>query len=192
MNERFNQLPEERKAQILNGAMQAFAEHGYDKCSMADVAMYAGVSKPLIFHYFGTKIELFDYLNVYANMLKRQAQLKPAIKPDEDLLEAFSKTVKQRVAFVQLNPVAYRFLKQAEFTAHLQHPDQGAADLLKADTHRLRKGFSAPDTVRLLGWVGDGFVEEHLRANSSGRKTLEDLDTLLASLKKMLYKDKHK
>ena len=192
MNERFNQLSEDRQAQILNGAMQAFAEYGYDKCSMADVAMYAGVSKPLIFHYFTSKIELFDYLNKYANTLKGQAQQKPAIKPDEDLLEAFAKTVKQRVAFVQLNPVAYRFLKQAEFTAHLQHTDQGSAELLKSDAHRLRKGFIATDVVRLLGWVGDGFIEEHLRSNSSGRKTLEDLDALLTSLKKMLYKDKHK
>ena len=63
MNERFKQLPEDRQQQILNGAMQAFAEHGYDKCSMADVALYAGVSKTLLFHYFNTKIELFDYLN---------------------------------------------------------------------------------------------------------------------------------
>ena len=76
MNERFNQLPEERQSQILNGAMQAFSEHGYDKCSMADVAEHAGVSKALLFHYFNTKAELYEYLSTYANSLRLQAVQK--------------------------------------------------------------------------------------------------------------------
>ncbi|MGB4594576.1 MAG: helix-turn-helix domain-containing protein, partial [Anaerolineaceae bacterium] len=189
--ERFNKLPEDRQRQILNGAMQAFAEHGYEKCSTADVAGYAGVSKALLFHYFNTKIELFDYLNSYTNSLRHKARQKHVIKPEEDLLEAFAKLVKQRISLVQLNPLAYRFLKRNMLTDNLQPAEQDIADLQKTDVHRLRKGYTATEVVKLLGWLADGFIEDHLAANSNTGETLTDLENWLPNLKKMFYKDKH-
>jgi TetR/AcrR family transcriptional regulator len=191
MNERFNQLPEARRLQILNGAMQAFAEHGYDKCSMADVAEHAGVSKALLFHYFNTKAELYDYLSSYANSLGVQARQKLTIKPGEDLLEAFAKLVKQHIALTQMNPEAYRFLNHVVVFENLPSTDEDFQALFKADTRKLRKGFDDKEVVKLLGWVADGFIEEHLKAKSSARKALTDLENWLASLRKMLYKDKH-
>jgi TetR/AcrR family transcriptional regulator len=191
MNERFNQLPEERRSQIMNGAMQAFAEHGYDKCSVADVAELAGVSKALLFHYFNTKAELYDHLNSYATSLSQQAYQKLTIKPGEDLLEAFAKLVKQRIALTQMNPEAYRFLNHVVVFESMPPAEEDLQVLLKADTRRLRKGYIDTEVVKLLGWVADGFIEEHLTARSSSRKALTDLENWLISLRKMLYKDKH-
>ena len=190
MNERFNQLPEERQSQILTGAMRAFAEHGFDKCSMADVAEYAGVSKALIFHYFNTKDALYDYVSSYANSLRVQTHQKLSISPSDDLLEAFAKLVKQRIALTQLNPEAYRFLNHAVMFENLPSTDENILGLLKTDTSRLRKGYDDPEIVKLLGWITDGFIEEHLKAKSSARKELAELDKWLITLRKMLYKDK--
>lgn len=44
---------------ILAVARQLFAEAGYDKTSVRDVAAAAGVDPAMIRHYFGNKVELF-------------------------------------------------------------------------------------------------------------------------------------
>jgi AcrR family transcriptional regulator len=45
----------DREAQIVEVACRAFGEAGYAATSVADVAEAAGISKPLIYNYFGSK-----------------------------------------------------------------------------------------------------------------------------------------
>ncbi|MBE1547631.1 AcrR family transcriptional regulator [Mycobacterium sp. OAS707] len=44
---------------ILGAARRLFADTGYDKTSVRDVAAAAGVDPAMIRHYFGSKVELF-------------------------------------------------------------------------------------------------------------------------------------
>jgi AcrR family transcriptional regulator len=50
---------DERRAEILDAAMQVFAEHGYVGASTEEIARRAGISQPYVFRLFGTKKELF-------------------------------------------------------------------------------------------------------------------------------------
>lgn len=45
---------------ILEQAAEAFAERGYTAASMRSIAARAGVTQPLIHHYFGSKSALFE------------------------------------------------------------------------------------------------------------------------------------
>ena len=56
---RWSRRPESRPAEILKAAFAVFADAGYDRTTIADVAKRAGVSPALVVHYFGTKAELF-------------------------------------------------------------------------------------------------------------------------------------
>jgi len=49
----------DREQQILDAAVQGFAERGYAHASMAAIAQRAGISKPLIYEYFGSKEGLY-------------------------------------------------------------------------------------------------------------------------------------
>src|SRR6478672_3306050 len=49
----------EREGQIVAVAVEEFAAHGYAGASVADIAARAGISKPLIYQYFGSKDGLF-------------------------------------------------------------------------------------------------------------------------------------
>lgn len=49
----------EREAQILRAALEEFGEGGYHQTGMDAVAARAGVSKPLVHAYFGTKDALY-------------------------------------------------------------------------------------------------------------------------------------
>jgi AcrR family transcriptional regulator len=49
----------EREGQIVAEAIGEFAALGYTKASMVDIARRAGISKPLIYQYFGSKEGLY-------------------------------------------------------------------------------------------------------------------------------------
>jgi AcrR family transcriptional regulator len=49
----------EREEQIVAAAISEFATHGYARASMVEIARRAGISKPLIYQYFGSKDGLF-------------------------------------------------------------------------------------------------------------------------------------
>ncbi len=49
----------DRESQIREVAAQAFGTHGYAATSVVDVADLAGISKPLVYNYFGSKDGLF-------------------------------------------------------------------------------------------------------------------------------------
>ncbi len=57
---RVKRLPREvRERQILDAAVRVFSEHGYHNASMDEVSDVAGVSKPMIYAYLGSKEDLF-------------------------------------------------------------------------------------------------------------------------------------
>ena len=47
------------REQILDAAREAFSERGYDGATVRDVAERAGVDPALLYHYFGSKQQLF-------------------------------------------------------------------------------------------------------------------------------------
>ncbi|MFI6095697.1 TetR/AcrR family transcriptional regulator [Lentzea sp. NPDC051213] len=49
----------EREALILDAATSLFAERGFVATSLSDVAAAAGITKPLVYSYFGPKDDLF-------------------------------------------------------------------------------------------------------------------------------------
>ena len=51
-----------RRRQLLDVAMQVFAERGFHDASMNDIAVAAGVTKPVLYQHFASKRELFAEL----------------------------------------------------------------------------------------------------------------------------------
>jgi DNA-binding transcriptional regulator YbjK len=48
------------RAEILAAAREIFAESGYDRATIRQIAARAGVDPALVHHYFGTKDQLFS------------------------------------------------------------------------------------------------------------------------------------
>jgi TetR/AcrR family transcriptional regulator, transcriptional repressor of aconitase len=56
-----------RRAEILEGARRAFAEHGYEGATVARLEEATGLSRGAIFHYFENKNDLFVELAMEMN-----------------------------------------------------------------------------------------------------------------------------
>lgn len=65
---------EDRRGQIVETAAEVFIEHGYQGTSLEDIAAHAGITRPLIYHYFRDKDAL--YLEV---LTRARAALDAAI-----------------------------------------------------------------------------------------------------------------
>ena len=57
---RISKEPEARKQEILETAMKLFAEKGYEKTSISDIAKEIGVAQGLCYRYFPSKDILFQ------------------------------------------------------------------------------------------------------------------------------------
>lgn len=52
-------VSEDTRARIIDAACRCFAEHGYSNASNQDIARMAGLTTGALYHYFGSKAELF-------------------------------------------------------------------------------------------------------------------------------------
>ncbi|MCR5303246.1 MAG: TetR/AcrR family transcriptional regulator [Lachnospiraceae bacterium] len=66
MNEKFFDLAKEKQDRIMNAAISTFARRGYKCASTDEMKARAGISKGLLFHYFGDKSSLYGYVCDYS------------------------------------------------------------------------------------------------------------------------------
>jgi AcrR family transcriptional regulator len=87
--ERARRLPRAvRERQILDAAVQVFSRYGYHSASMDEISEVAGVSKPMIYTYLGSKEDLFGQcIRREATKLLEavQAGIQPDLPPDMQL-----------------------------------------------------------------------------------------------------------
>ena len=97
----------ETQNQILDAAMQNFAEHGYRGTSISKIAECAGVSKSLIFWYFENKGSLFQSLvdRFVKSCIEKLAKKGPegnAQKKIESLIDIYWKFICNNLQFVRI------------------------------------------------------------------------------------------
>ncbi|MBK0865236.1 MAG: TetR/AcrR family transcriptional regulator [Saccharopolyspora sp.] len=77
-----------RERQILDAAVESFAARGFHLASMDEISEFAGISKPMIYAYLGSKEELFiACIQREANRLIEAigTAVEPDLRPDEQL-----------------------------------------------------------------------------------------------------------
>jgi AcrR family transcriptional regulator len=101
---------EERRERILAAAVEVFAEFGYTRAKMQDIASRAGVVPSVIYDHFGSKRELhITLLELHAAQL-RDRSLRPLENASvEELVRA---SIASYFEFVEEDPFIWRALHQ--------------------------------------------------------------------------------
>lgn len=113
--EKFESLPAEKQNAILNGAMSCFAANGYKKASASDIAGAAGISKAMVFHYFGTKKALYLYLLDYCCQMmvgEIRERLNPAVT---DFFDRIKQATTIKLSVLGKHPAMLTFLEGTYF-----------------------------------------------------------------------------
>lgn len=99
----------EREAMMLDVAEDLFGERGYRAVSMDEIAARVGVSKPMLYHYYGSKERLFLACLGRARSRMREAILQGAgtsDKPGEQLYN----TLVTWFRFIDENPSTWNLM----------------------------------------------------------------------------------
>ena len=110
----------QREAQILRVAEEVFAERGYQATTMEDVAERVGVTKPLIYGYFGSKEGLLAACITQARGQLREAteQAWDSVGPQAPLVDVFRAGVRAFFEFIDEHANAFTLIQQEGAMAH--------------------------------------------------------------------------
>lgn len=111
--EKFKSLSEGKKETIRNAALSCFAKHGYEKTSIHDIAVTAGISKASIFQYFGTKQALYKYLFDYCTSQMKQAYHVTALDRNADFFDRVWEASVMKVENLKKHPYIASFIASA-------------------------------------------------------------------------------
>jgi AcrR family transcriptional regulator len=120
----------DKRATILQAALELIAERGFHGAPMSLVAQRAGVSAGIIYHYFASKEELIHALNrqIEADFSRALLTGNPQSLPLE---EAFTRIWLNAYDFYRSHPHQARFLEQYKHSPFHQTtamPDELLAD----------------------------------------------------------------
>lgn len=82
MNDKFFDLKKEKQDRMINAALKIFSMRGYQYASTDDIVREAGISKGLLFHYFGSKLGLYSFIYDYSVRFMTM-ELKAAVDAGE-------------------------------------------------------------------------------------------------------------
>ena len=100
----------ERRDRLLSAALAAFAREGYHGASIGAIAAAAGISKPVVYDHFGSKLELYEaVVEREAARLLERASAAADLAP-ERLEERLRESVTAVLRFVRSEPDASRVL----------------------------------------------------------------------------------
>jgi TetR/AcrR family fatty acid metabolism transcriptional regulator len=73
----------EKRRQIMEAAVRAFARKGYHACRVGEIAEEAGVAYGLVYHYFGSKEEVLEsiFRDTWTQMLARIKEVAESGEP---------------------------------------------------------------------------------------------------------------
>ena len=108
---KFLSLPQEKQNRIVDAAMNLFGAVGYKKAYISEIASAAGISKALIFHYFGSKKDLYSYLVYYTGkIVMTEAQEKRDIA-GKDFFDRVLVTTQFRLSIKNRYPAMTAFIE---------------------------------------------------------------------------------
>jgi len=119
-NRRGNRLPrDERRGQLLIAASDVFVDRGYHAAGMDEIADRAGVSKPVLYQHFSSKLEL--YLAVLARHVENLVSgVRQALRTTTDNHRRLHAAVGAFFDFVEHDSQGYRLIFENDYVTEPQ------------------------------------------------------------------------
>ena len=106
---------DQRRAQLLDAANEVFTSKGYHAAAMDDIAEAAGVSKPVLYQHFGSKLDLYLAL-LDASCDRLVEVVEEALASTEDNADRVVATMGAFYEFVSASSGEFRFVFESDLT----------------------------------------------------------------------------
>lgn len=205
MDERFRELPKEKRKVILNAAIEVFAQYDYKRASTDLIACKAGISKGLLFYYFRNKKELYMTAYRYAEQAMVASIVDKKLLEITDFFEMIRYAAVKKLKLLSEIPYILDFGMRSYYSEKEEVSDDLRAVHLEVidgsygkyfgniNFSRFKEGTDPGKIFRMLVWMMDGYLHEQ---QMHGRElSLDDigreLDGWMDMLKRISYKEEY-
>jgi len=200
--EKFFRLPLEKQNIIIDAALKCFGTNGYKKSSISDISTAAGISKAMIFHYFGTKKAFYFYLiDLCGNTLINEIE-KRFDYTITDFFDRIKLSSNIEMSVMKKHPGIPSFLTSMYFEKDEEVKEDIKAVLAKGedirnkiafegmDTSKFKEGIDPKLVMKMLLWLTDGYVNQlSSKAKLDYDGLFDEFDECLNLLKNNFYKE---
>jgi len=170
---------------------------------MGDIAKSGGISKPMLFHYFGTKRDLYLYLSEYVSNVMTDAYIRNKIDVCSDLFERITAASRMKMGILErylhiLNFIISMFEETDEEVIDITKKimpkaRQFSYDLVvkKEDAAKFKDGVDIDAVMRLMFLMAEGYAHEISDGRCDLEKITEEMEKTIHMLKNNLYKEEY-
>jgi len=201
MNDKFFNLKREKQDRFINASLKIFSENGYQKASTDDIVREAGISKGLLFHYFGSKLGLYEFVYNYSTKLLMMEYSGNVSSEGMDFFELQKQMEVSKknimISYPYMNVFVGKAFREESFEVLSvvadsmdQYSECLAQTYAKADISRFKEGIDPSAILKMSIFVADGVLNEQFQ---NGRidpdAYYEEVVSYLDVLKENLYKN---
>lgn len=140
------------KAMLMDEALKLFSARGYDAVAVQEIVEAAGVTKPTLYHHFGSKRGMLDALleNRYRPL---KEQLNVASRYEHDLTGSLRSVVTTYMAFAREHPSFFRLMRSMSIAPPESEAYQAISSYLRWELDTLEQLFidAVPEHGNLQG-----------------------------------------
>lgn len=192
---KFFSLPIEKQNTIIDAALSTFGTNGYKKTSVSDIAAAAGISKAMVFHYFGTKKALYLYLIKLCGQTFMDEVNEKFDSSVTDFFDRIMLASDIEISVMKMHPAIPLFINSVYFEsdAEVKNDIQAIFADKEGEKFRSKIAFDGMDAskfkdgidpklvMKMLLWITYGYI------NMSPDKTVMDLDALYKDFKECIH-----
>lgn len=171
MNEKFFSLQKEKQNRIINAGLKVFANNGYKHATTEAITHEAGISKGLLFHYFGSKkgFYLFLYDHAINTMMERLTELH-----DYDKTDFFDIVTDAQLRKIDIM-YEYPDLSLFVVKCYLEESPEAGTEVSKTfqelvaesmqrmleriDATKFKDTITVEQALNILTWISEGFMK---------------------------------
>lgn len=200
MNEKFFDLKKEKQDRMINAALKAFAINGYKRASTDEIVKDAGISKGLLFHYFDTKLGLYEFVYDYSVRYLIMEMSAAISQKETDFFTLYEQKEMCKIQALK----NYPYMQQMINRSMIEDESEAVAVIMeRRDSYRLKiveimqqadltKFSDDVDNLKLrkiIDFTIEGLMTERFKEQAFDvEKLMDEVMDYLKMLKKLTYK----
>lgn len=205
MNEKFLELSQEKQLRIVNAGLEVFGQCGYQKANTDDIAVKAGISKGLLFHYFQNKKSFYMYLYQSCEEVILNHIIDEKLKTIDDFFELIDYASRKKLEIMTQYPSLMNFIMKALYSQK-EDVTEGMNEIIEdristafslyfqnIDFTRFKEGSNPQKIYQMLMWMAEGYLIEKERSGIPVdiNDIMIDFEEWKEMFKKMCYKEEY-
>ncbi len=200
MNEKFFDLKKEKQDRMINAALKAFAINGYKRASTDEIVKDAGISKGLLFHYFDTKLGLYEFVYDYSVRYILMEISASVSQNETDFFALYEQKEMCKIQALKNYPYMQQMINRS-----MQEDDAEAVSVIwerredyslkiselmkQADLSKFLESVDSYKLRKIIDFTVEGLMTERFREQAFDvEKLMEEVMDYLNMLKRITYK----